>query len=360
MESKPDCIVPRRGRGILILDHHGFGNVVMSIPFLKAISDWAKGRWPVTVLINSAGQFDLIREEGLAIKTVSYKPRYVGLAGLVRFRADFRNRFDLIVGVPQIPVPKIMLLGALVGARHWAAEAFGWYRPFLAAWAAKNWTKPILQSQEELAAAIGAGIPLQPPHITLRDEERLWAKAVMDHAGCSVAQPVIGLHCSSTKESKRWPGQYFAETLCRLQDIFPRMAVVSFGSSNERADVDSVRRACGPIPWLDGTSGWSIRESLAVLSECDVVISGDTGIMHMAAAVGTKTVAVFGPTSPQRLAPRYNAGVSAHPEKSCHPCYRDHFRPCTCIRLVSPERVCALARCCLAPILAGQPLSRAV
>jgi ADP-heptose:LPS heptosyltransferase len=340
----------RRGRGILILDHHGLGNVIMSLPLLRAICRWTSGRWPVRILLKSPDHFDLLREEGISLIPLYYHLRYRGLRGMVRLWRDLRGATDLIIGVPQVTAKNLIILKFALGARYTAGEAYPPYPypKWLSFPASYGYTKSILKTQEEIAAALGIEVPLGFPSIRLAHEELEWAKSVLLASGLARRRPLIGLHCSATTPDKRWPPELFGLVLLRLKNQFPDLSVISFGTKVELPNSEEAHRAAGDIRWLEGNGLWTIRQSLALLRQCDLVVSGDTGIMHMAAAVGSRTLSIFGSTSIDRLAPTYNGGVAISPGTSCHPCLR--FQEpiwCKCIRLISPDRVAEIAERCL-------------
>lgn len=64
--------------------------------------------------------------------------------------------------------------------------------------------------------------------------------------------------------------------------------------------------------------------------------------MHMAAAVGTPTISIFGPTSAERRAPKHNEGIAICPARGCYPCFRGAWTSCDCIHSISPARVIAI------------------
>jgi ADP-heptose:LPS heptosyltransferase len=315
----------------------------MSLPLLKALSRAA----PVRVLLRSPESFELIREEGLPVEPV-YERRYRGLAGLRRLRADFRGRVRLVLGVPQVPARTVALVALAVGAPYRAGEATTRWRPLLSMAVEKTWTKSIFETQQELAEALGLPGRLEFPSIRVTAEEDEWARLTLASGKADGARPLVAVHCSASETSKRWPAACFGDVLARLAREHPGMGVVSFGSAADRKDAAEARRASrltqsGLTQWIEGAGAWTIRQTVALLRQCDLLISGDTGLMHMAAAVGTTTVSVFGATSAQRLAPGYNGGLTASPTAACHPCYRDKYRPCSCIELIPAKEVAALA-----------------
>jgi ADP-heptose:LPS heptosyltransferase len=319
----------------------------MSLPLLRGISRWSGGRWPVKVLLKTTEHFELLREEGLDLLPLYYHPQYLGWRGLTRLVEDLRGTIDLIIGIPMVPAKKLFLLRCMIGARYCAGEAFPIFRRLLSFSAEKGWTKSVLATQEEIATCLGIEESLGTPSITLTKQELEWSREVMVLADIWHAEPVLGVHCSSIIPSKRWPAEFFGTVIRSLKRVFPHLAILSFGTLNEQADSARAHDCAGPVIWVEGAGNWALRESLALLSRCDLVISGDTGIMHMAAAVGTRTLSIFGPTSATRLAPTYNAGFAIVPETPCHPCYRDEWTNCECIRLIQPESVAVLAEECL-------------
>jgi hypothetical protein len=130
-------------RGILILAHYGLGDLIMSLPLLRAVSAWADGQRPVRVLLHSAKHFELLREEGLCISPLYYHPHFSGARGLLRLWSHLIGSTDLVIAIPTVPLKKLLLVRALIGARRSAGEAFPAYRRLLSFSAEKGWTKSI-------------------------------------------------------------------------------------------------------------------------------------------------------------------------------------------------------------------------
>jgi ADP-heptose:LPS heptosyltransferase len=332
----------RKGRGILLVCRQGLGDAVQTLPLIRAVCGYAQNRWPVRVLFNTRDSFHLLQEEGLDFAPLFVKPDYDGFPGLLRLCRLLRGTSDLIISAPETSPWKIALLRWATGARYVAGEAnrpLDWLLSFSVP---RDWNRSFFDTEEDLARVIGLPVPLALPSITVTANEASWARAVLREAGIGDG-PVLGVQCSAAIPDKKWPAGNFGIAVRRLKQVFPALSVVSFGVKDEQADTDRARQAAGCVTWVDGTGNWDIRQTLAVLRECDLFLSGDTGLMHMAAAAGTRTLSVFGPTSPARRAPLLQGGLALAPNTPCHPCFRLKWRGCDCIRLVDVESVCTLA-----------------
>lgn len=334
-------------RGIFVLDHHGFGNVVLSLPLLQSISRWALNKCVVMVLFRSPEHFQLIQNDVSGIEPIYLQNRYEGLRGLCKLRMDFGGTADMLVVVPGVPVSTAVAVKVALGAGLMVGEALPAKQWLFSVSAEKRWDKSILQSQQELARSLGLQMSVPHPVLSLSEAEEKWGDQTVRHMFKGLSTPIVGVQCGAKEVAKQWPVHSFGEVLALLKSRFPDLGVISLGSKGEQEKTVAARVVAGTIPWLDGVGRWTIRESLAILRRCDLVLSGDTGIMHMAASLGVSTVSIFGPTSPERLAPFYAGGLCAKPAASCHPCFRDKWTACDCIALIRPEEVASMLTQCL-------------
>lgn len=339
------AIRPRRG--VLFVDCQGLGDVVQSLPLLEVVCNWSEGKWPVRVLFATRQHYELVREEKLQMIPIFVGELRRDAAGLMNLWAKLAGKSDLIVCAPEMSPGKLVLLKYLTGARYAIGEAAAPYNHFLSFSAEASWTEPYLETADKIAAALGFDTPLDPPSIRLTAQEVSWAGSELERARFAEEQPLVGIQCSSVVPSKQWPSENFGLAIHNLRERLAGLQIVSFGNAAERAAAGKVAETVAGVPWLEGTGLWSIRETLAMLGRCDVFISGDTGLMHMAAAVGTRTVSIFGPTSATRRAPSNNGGIALCPATACHPCFRGRWIPCDCIRHISPGQVSDAAKYCL-------------
>lgn len=118
----------------------------------------------------------------------------------------------------------------------------------------------------------------------------------------TLPRPRIALNVGASRAYKRWPTANWASLAERLVDR--GLSVVFIGDSKDSDTVAEVRRAMrDPTAALDLSGQTQLRQLTSVLAACDLVVSGDSGPMHLAAAVGTPVVALFGATNPARHGP---------------------------------------------------------
>jgi heptosyltransferase-1 len=146
--------------------------------------------------------------------------------------------------------------------------------------------------------------------------------------------------------TKRWPVEHFVELVKRLLPALSDTRVAILGSSADTAlakriaQVDSQRV-------LDLTGQTSLPEMIEWVRLCRLVITNDTGPMHVAAALGRPVVALFGPTDPASTGPhRQRSHVLQNTGLPCVPCFSgtcSHFKPLECLRSITPATVCEAA-----------------
>ena len=197
----------------------------------------------------------------------------------------------------------------------------------------------------DAAAAPGAAGP------ALRIPGQARARAARLLAARSGTGPLVGLNPGAGRAIKQWPGQRFARAAGELAERADA-TIVLLGSTADGAPVEAVRSALPPhVRTIDLVGQTPLADLAAVLARLSVLITGDTGTMHLAAAVDTPVVAVFGPTDPARYSPLTSRSIMVQGDLWCRPCGRDRRPPgrCTggtpdCLAAVSTDDVVVAAR----------------
>ena len=191
-----------------------------------------------------------------------------------------------------------------------------------------------------LALPHGAPLPPEWPVPRLRvptDEVRRWREA--NGLGTN---PAVALGPGSVGASKRWT--YYPEAARLLGEAGLDVWVV--GGPAETALAQEIVAAGGPR--VRDLTGTNLRNGILAMAAASVAISNDSGLMHIAAAIGTPTMGIFGPTSPYLWAPLNGlaATVQTKTQLSCQPCQRtvctmnDH----RCMRDIAATEVVAIAQ----------------
>ncbi len=151
----------------------------------------------------------------------------------------------------------------------------------------------------------------------------------------------IALQPGARWENKRWPAGYFAELIRQLARQFPDTRFAILGSAEDRPLGDIIARA-ETQRCLNLCGQTSLPEMVEWLRRCRLMITNDTGPMHVAAALGTPLVALFGPTEPRRTGPYGRLEDVLRIDLPCSPCLKSrcHYeKPNECLKAISPVTV---------------------
>ena len=199
-----------------------------------------------------------------------------------------------------------------------------------------------------LALPKGAPLPAEWPLPELKvplAEAQAWrARRKLDDDG----RPVIAFAPGAVGPSKRWPVAAYAEVARQL--TAQGFSVWILGSPNEAPLAADIARVAGPRA-RDFTSS-DLRNAILALKLAHAAVSNDSGLLHVAAAIGTPSIGIFGPTSPWHWAPLnpLAATIETCAQLPCRPCHKptcrlEHHR---CMRDIPPQQVLAAVRQALA------------
>jgi heptosyltransferase-2 len=201
-----------------------------------------------------------------------------------------------------------------------------------------------------LAQPAGAPLPPEWPVPQLRvppDEVARWRQANGVGGG-----PAVALAPGSVGAGKRWP--YYGEAARLLAARGLDVWVV--GGPGEKALATEIVATGGPT--VRDLTGTDLRNGVLAIAAANVAISNDSGLMHIAAALGTPTMGIFGPTDPYHWAPLNGlaATVQTKTEVPCQPCHRPvcrmkHHR---CMRDIPASDVAEIAQRVLAEVGAAR------
>lgn len=203
-----------------------------------------------------------------------------------------------------------------------------------------------------VAAALGADVGSfyrEGPHTNFRLRVRLADReevaGLLSRHGVQVSSPWIAMNVSARWPTKRWPPEFFAAAADRIQEE-KLGTVVLIGGPDERAASQAVRGLMRTVP-VDLTGETTPGLLPALLESASVLLTNDSGPMHIAAAVGTPVVAIFGPTSPTRTGPYGKGHRVLATQIPCSPCFSRTCRnriQLECLTSITPDEAIGAVR----------------
>jgi ADP-heptose:LPS heptosyltransferase len=205
-------------------------------------------------------------------------------------------------------------------------------------WIWRGQQPPTLETYFRTLRPIGIRYGGETPHISP-------APSDIEKAAIEVGKgPCVGVCPGSSSPHKSWGDQRFADLAGILARDFKVLVV---GSEHDAAAVRIVRDRTAGLN-VAAYVGREIGRIAAWLALCRVTVTNDSGLMHLAGAVGSRPVAIFGPTSPLLgFAPAAEGSVVLSLGLKCSPCSYHGNRPCRldrryCMEGIAPERVASV------------------
>lgn len=172
----------------------------------------------------------------------------------------------------------------------------------------------------ELVRGLGFAAPATIPRIRVSDATRQRAQRVYDAANVAPDAVVVGFAPGAAYgHAKRWPPDRVAQVIIRLAREH-RAHCVLVGAAGDRAAGREIESTLPPDVRVANLIGRTdLRLLIGLLERCRAFVSNDSGAMHLAAAVGVRVTAIFGPTRERATAPLGDHDVIVHPV-FCRPC----------------------------------------
>ncbi len=294
---------------LLIVKTSSIGDVLHALPLVQALKE---ARPSLTLgWVVRARCADLLRGNPF-IDHLYVVPNKPSLADLLALRKTLHAaRFDVALDLQGL------LLSGIITRLSGAPVRVGWDRNREGN--ALFMTHPVVPGKDiarhEIEALFGfarilghSALPNEyPAQRYLADQDRVWANEQL----AGLPRPVVALNVGASRAYKRWPAEHWATLADGLAG--QGAGLVFVGDKADTALAAQVRALmASPGPTIDLAGQTTLRALASVLAACDTVVSADTGPMHLAVAVGTPVVALFGGTDPRRHGPYGSRHTALH------------------------------------------------
>lgn len=310
---------------ILLIQLGDIGDVVLSFPAIRALRE----HFP------DAGLFVAVREKARELivdcqwadGVISIKQDQRPLPAEIRCQADFfrrlrQHRFDLCINLK--PGDRSAILSLLAGARQricfYAHDGKLWQNRVSTHLNLLDYPvgQYVADYYSSLLAAYGIEIRHPRPEMKVPEERRQAVERLLESEGVPGDRPIVAVQPFSLWQYKEWGRDKYLQLIRRLTAKY-ELSVAITGSPDEAARASSLAGDCGPSVYnLAGKT--SIGMLTALLQASSLFIGVDSAGMHLAAAVDTPTVTIFGPSSAASWAPRGAHHRIVHCNLPCLPC----------------------------------------
>lgn len=330
-------------RKILIIMMGGIGNMIFMTPALKAM----RKALPSAEFVFLLGPFgaEKVLEASFLIdrKIVAGPETHSGLPGFLRLIRKLRQeRFSLSIASTGTNPVKSGLLCLLAGIRNRVGENIGGKGFFYNIKVPFDRQNHEVEGNIRLLKTLGISVDDRTLFIQRTEEARRAAREFFSQENLE-GRTVIGIHPGSGIHQagfKRWPKERFAALADRLSQEFGAR-VILFGGAEEISLAAEIRRAMKSAP-LIMTGKSTLSQTASLIAKCRLFISNDSGLLHVACAVATPAIGIFGPTSPLRTGPFHSCSSVIRKELRCSPCYRGKPVSCShrkCLEEITVEDV---------------------
>jgi len=328
---------------ILIIRMSALGDIILTTPLLRAVAE----EFPEAEIdFLTKKQFaEVLKYHPRLSRVLGFEPEqgFFGLLKLIRkLRAE---KYDLVIDLHINP--RSILVRYLSGARLQRRYFKRSLERRLLKWFRLNFLKnsqPVAERYFTALEDFGIFPDGRSPEIYFSERESEKARRII---GERADQPLVGLAPGASRYTKRWPADRFAQLgewlAQRLNaQIFILGGEQDVGVSNQ---VREMLTGKGIKSALDLTGELNILETSALINELDLIISNDTALMHIATAVDTPVLAIFGPTSRELGFFPYSPKAQViELDLKCRPCSLHGDKKCPkghfeCMLGISPEMV---------------------
>ncbi len=323
---------------ILLIRFSSLGDLVLLTALVEGIGEAFPGH---ELHLATKEQYRELFASNRRIAKIHTLPERAGFGDLMRLRRKLASgKYDIIIDAHNVIRSNVLF--RTLGARRKVQLGKDQIRKLSLIRTGKDLyteTRSIKDRYLGLLSELDAVIPHVSTHLDPPPAAEAVADALFNESGLS-GRTVVAIAPGARWETKRWPAEKFADVTGAIHNLKNAVLVIGDDSETEIcrnvAYTDDSVNACGKL---------SLMETAAALRRASVLITNDSAPLHIAEAVGTPVVALFGPTVRQfGYFPLLGRSVVLEKELDCRPCSRNGAKPChiesrKCLDLITCDEV---------------------
>ena len=343
-------------RRILIIRLRNIGDVLLMVPTLRAFREGFPHA-SITALVNR-GTEEMLTGNPVVDEVMVFDPRWKTLPLIQRLAREFglirevrRRRFDLAVNLTEGDRGAFLCLGSgaphRVGVFHEDSSLWWKKRVFHHLVRIPDGRAHMVEQMLETARYLGLPIRDRQVEIFFSPEDRFGVEERLRKHGVSAGERIVHIHPTSRWLFKCWRDEAVARVIDALQEGgFARVVLTSGSERRELEKIQSIQRR-SQTKAIDLSGKMTLKQLAALSQRADLFIGVDTAPMHIAAAVKTPVIALFGPSGEFNWGPWGDAGhVVIKKDWPCRPCGKDGCegsKRSRCLEEIREEEVLAHA-----------------
>lgn len=354
--SEKQICFPKSPKSIIVAAGGNLGGTILTLPLIKVVRE----RWPhshLAVIVNGKSSQDIISLSNYADSCHLIYP--ISLLDSIFQTDDFKREYSKLKELnAEIAITNhdnglehlLMLLKTPIRIGHVGMGVSGnslvWGNVNnlkVPCKVGKNW----LESYSDLAR-IFTETPLSTPSISVDKNDNINAIKEMENDDFKPGSKFVAIQAGVWEKEtfKQWPLKFLAQTCLKLYEKYSFFPII-IGVRGQEITHEAIRRVLPEhVPVIDLIGKTSTKQVAAILSQCSVTITNDSGLMHLSAALGIPTVAIYGMTDPSvtwcyGIHPKYQIVRN----RNAVPCYvygHNFIQHCLtryCLTSITPQMV---------------------
>jgi len=308
---------------ILVITLSNVGDIILTTPVIGALSKEFKGA-RIDAMVGPAGK-ELFEKDPKIFKLIIYD-KHLPVSEKRRLQIKLSKlNYDLIVDLRNTIFP--LLLG-----------------PKFRTGTIQRFPKDLAHAMKRhlyRLASLGIDRLSEVSYIHIPEEDEKYVAGLIKEN--DIREPIVVINPGAKSHLKRWTPEGYSELADRL--IRDReTSVVFVGAAEDKEVVDKIIGAMKEAPY-NFVKKTNIRQLASLLKRAKLLITNDSAPLHLGCAVGTKVLAIFGPTNPDKYGPTGELDIAMAVKLSCSPC---ESAACShnyeCMKLIRPDDVFETAR----------------